>query len=304
MYVVAPILAAPSLLDWVLYTLVVVVIYARSRSQRTTKLEPARKPKRANASEKQVTTSTELSLPPVPATDSHVPALRQLLQAQAEDTGLAHGCARPLGALRALAGAGVLTPPQSGCVLAELARHGNALGVRAVLTVGARAGVPIDNEGMNALLQLLCREDAAVALELSAPLTNDYYLEPETRQCLAGAALRRGSYHLVDKLLTNVATARAYALRIHALGSRGAITQCLDLFEEAEQALPDVTVAWNSLVASLVRNGRVNRAVAVRQRGGRLSPAVARALRTVTNPPRPTAGPIQRRKARCQDYRC
>lgn len=286
MAAVSQAITAVSLFDWLLYVAVAVSLPRLSRR----KLQPAPAPVLAPA-------------PPSPACalpDRTVLALQHALREQEAATGLRAGAGRPLGLLRALGEASVLTAAQSSTVLAALAQHRNGRGVRAVLTINHHASVPLDNVAMNGLLQLLCAESAATALQLYAALSSEYHVTALSRERLALAALQQGQSALAEALLEPCRSARAVALRIHAMGARGAVSAFLALYEEAEAELEDATLPWNSVLAALARNGRVERVAAVyaSAQGRRLVPAVALALRALEVPVRRERRAVRRERAR------
>jgi len=186
----------------------------------------------------------------------------------------AEGSARPLLALlRDLKAAGLPTEPAGTAAVRALAARDDILGVTGALMLSDVR----TNSMVTETIRLLCRTNGEMAaVELGRRILAEhgtYFFGPAVLDDLILAAGRLMLFDDVKAFFKHHLTVgrpsvTAYALAIHALGCRGAVSDAVDLFEDLKAKQTDtenIAPAWNSVLSVLTRNGRAERALTVFQ---------------------------------------
>merc|ERR1719159_181637 len=184
------------------------------------------------------------------------------------------GSTRPiLALLRDVKAAGMRTEPLGSKALDLFAARDDVQGVMGALMLSDVR----TNSMVTETIRLLCRTNGEMAaVELGRRILAEhgtYFFGPAVLDDLILAAGRLMLFDDVKAFFKHHLTVgrpsvTAYALAIHALGCRGAVSDAVDLFEDLKAKQTDtenIAPAWNSVLSVLTRNGRAERALTVFQ---------------------------------------
>lgn len=199
--------------------------------------------------------------------------------------------------IRDLKDAGCLKVEYSTYAFQHLAEKNDLEGALGVLVFSLNAGLHLTNAMITHSLKLLCAHEAGCmpAVILGRMLLNEYrgiyFVDDESFDCLVKAAARaclHADVELFFKLRRESSrpSVLLYALVIQSFGSHGAVNSALNAYDDLKASdEKDLSLAWNSLLTVLARNGCIYRAYAVLKEGQSLGmralPSVADALITV-----------------------
>jgi len=280
--------------DWVMYGVAFVLCVHYGMPQRSKATGTVGEPTQAVRTQRK-------TLRTVATCNPLTTELHRCLAEFTDDTGR-----RPcLSFLRGLGMAGVLSLEHCMEALDALSAQNDVRGVYAVIALATKHGLSLESDVLMRIIACLCDSGADVAaVDLYKYVMKssacDYYFDMAALERLIRSAGRARMFRDLEEIFAHAVKVEtpsvdAYALAIHAHGDRGAVNACIDLYdnllnnvdqmEQAEDSEEiDVSPAWNSLVASLTRNGFAQRAVDLykSRKGMTVAAPVARALNAVT----------------------